>query len=144
MDEASGRFHVLGNEEDELLAAKRSVHHPLPISGESFLAVLADIFVGDRGGSLVIPDQFLLVVGIARPLELRPLFRAKRGQENAKLVLVIVLDADGGMLLIGRFKEEALAGHRSGFEVAVKNESFGEVTVGCFVVSFHFRFLAVS
>ena len=40
--------------------------------------------------------------------------------------------------------EEALAGHRSGFEIAVKDESFGEVTVGRFVVSFHFRFLAVS
>ena len=96
------------------------------------------------GGLLVIPDQLLLIVGIAGPLELRPLLRAERGQEDAKLVLEIVLHADGGVLQIGRLKEEALAGHRSGFEVAVKDESFGEVTVGCFVVSFHFRFLAMS
>ncbi len=75
---------------------------------------------------------------------MRPLFRAKRGQKDAELVLKIVLHADGGVLQIGRFKEEALAGHRSGFEIAVKDESFGEVAVGCFVVSFHFRFLAVS
>ena len=92
----------------------------------------------------MIAGEFLPIVGIAGPLELSPLIRAKRGQKDAELVLKIVLQTDGGMLQIGRFEEIALAGHRSGFEVAVKNESFGEVAVGCFIVSFHFGFLAVK
>ena len=57
--------------------------------------------------------------------------------EDAKLVLIIVLHADRGMLQIGRFKEKATAGHRSRFEIAVKDESFGKMVVGRFVVSFH-------
>ena len=56
--------------------SRRSVRStmPLPVPGEPFLAMLADIFLGDGGGLLVIPDQLLLIIGIAGPLELRPLF----------------------------------------------------------------------
>jgi hypothetical protein len=70
------------------------------------------------------------------------LVRAERRQKNTKLILKIVLHANGGMLQIGRFEQIALAGHRAGFEIAVKNHAFGEVAVGRFIVSFQWGFLA--
>jgi hypothetical protein len=79
---------------------------------------------------LVITDEFLPIVGIAGPLQLRPLIWSKGSEKDAELVLKFVLQADGGVLHIGRFDEIALTGHRAGFEVAVENESPGEVAIG--------------
>ena len=125
---------------NQLFPSQRPFRHPLPVAGEPLLPDGADVLVGRQRGLLVIPDQFLPVVRITGPLQLRSLIGAERGQENAELVLELIAQGDRRALQIRRFKDKSLGGGGPELDVAIQNHSFGEVAVGGFVVSFHFNF----
>jgi hypothetical protein len=90
LERAGVRFDFLRNEEHKMLATQRPVDHPLPVTGKPFIADALDIIIVRLGGFIAIVDEFLLIIGIAGPLELGALVRPERGEENANFLLKLI------------------------------------------------------